>query len=97
MSSKHTPGPWKMKFSNISQVVAENGALIAKCNRLDSLVNLQANALLIAQAPELFSIVERLSLLADGLANSNSSAEEMATRLAEDAKKVIAKATGGAQ
>lgn len=57
----------------------------------------QANARLIAAAPELFRIVERLSKLADGLANSNSSAEEMATRLAEDAKKVVAKATDGAQ
>ncbi len=95
-ANKHTPGPWKIKFSNISQVVAENGALIAKCNRLDSLVNLQANALLIAQVPELFRIVELLSLLSDGLANGNSGAEEMATRLSEDAKKVIAKATGGA-
>lgn len=92
--SKHTPGPWKMRFSNISQVVAENGALIAKCNRLDSLVNLQANAILIAQAPELFRIVERLSLLSEGLSNGNSSAEEMATRLSEDAKKIVAKVTG---
>ncbi|WP_313251121.1 hypothetical protein [Stenotrophomonas indicatrix] len=59
-------------------------------------VELLANARLIAAAPELFRIVERLSQLADGLANSNSSAEEMATRLAEDAKKAIAKVEGRA-
>lgn len=92
--NSYTPGPWKVKFSNISQVVAENGAVIAKCNRLDSLVNLQANALLISQAPELFRIVERLSQISEGLANGNSSAEEMATRLSEEAKKIVAKATG---
>lgn len=96
MTSKHTPGPWKVKFSNISEVVAENGALIAKCNRLGSLVDLKANSTLIAQCPELFRIVERLSQLSDGLANGNSSAEEMATRLSEDARKVIAKAKGEA-
>jgi hypothetical protein len=96
MTSKHTPGPWKVKFSNISEVVAENGALIARCNRLGSLVDLKANSTLIAQCPELFRIVERLSKLADGLANGNSSAEELATELAKQAQIVVAKATGEA-
>ena len=44
MSTKHTPGPWKASFTKLSEVQAENGALIARCNKLNSLTNLQANA-----------------------------------------------------
>lgn len=94
---KGTPGPWKVTYRHIQKVVAENGALIATCNRLGSLIELQATARLIAQAPELFRIVSRLADLSDGLNNSNSGAEEMACRLAEQARAAIAKATGEPQ
>ena len=49
-----TKGPWRRGFKNIGYVQAENGAVIAKCQRLTSLCNLQANAHLIAAAPELY-------------------------------------------
>ncbi|QEH97325.1 hypothetical protein [Gluconobacter thailandicus] len=52
--AKFTKGPWRPEFKNIGYVQAENGAVIAKCQRLTSLCNLQANAHLIATAPELY-------------------------------------------
>jgi len=58
MNTDHTSGPWKANFQKIAEVQAENGALIAKCNKLTSLVNLQANARLIAAAPELLDALE---------------------------------------
>ncbi len=42
--------------------------------------------------PELIRIARRLAALVEGLQNSNSLAEEAATRLAEEAKAVIARA-----
>lgn len=97
--SKHTPGPWAYQEDSDAYTHIVRGPgnrFICQLAQTTS-AEIEANARLIAASPELFRIVERLSLLADGLANSNSSAEEMATRLAEDAKKIVAKATGGAQ
>lgn len=59
-ANKHTPGPWHSGFTKFSQVFAENGALIARCNRLTSLTNLQANARLIAAAPEYNGAVQAI-------------------------------------
>lgn len=95
--SEYTKGPWKVRFTKFSEVIAENGALICKVQRLTSLSNLQANAALIAQAPDLLRIASRLAELSDGLNNSNSSAEEAASRLAEEAKTIVAKATAHQQ
>lgn len=58
MSNDFTKGPWRPGFKNIGHVTAENGAVIAKCERLTSLVNLQANARLIAAAPDLLAALE---------------------------------------
>ena len=60
MSAKFTPGPWHASYSKFSQVKAANGAIVATCNRLSNLVNLQANANLIAAAPDLFSVLDIL-------------------------------------
>ena len=49
----------------------------------------------ISNLPELLRIVARLAALVEGLQNSNSSAEELATRLAEDAVAAL-RACGGA-
>jgi len=57
-AAKHTTGPWRVTFSRFSQVLAENGALIATCAKLGSLTTLEANARLIATAPELLAAVE---------------------------------------
>lgn len=58
MSNDFTKGPWRPGFKNIGHVTAENGAVIAKCERLTSLVNVQANARLIAAAPELLEALK---------------------------------------
>lgn len=92
--TEYTAGPWKVRYTKFSEVIAENGALICKVQRLTSLTNLQANAMLIAKAPELLRIASRMAELSDGLNNSNSSAEEAASRLAEEAIKIVAEATG---
>ncbi len=45
---EHTKGPWIVSYSKFSEVRAENGAVIARCVRLASLANLEANARRIA-------------------------------------------------
>ncbi len=46
--SEHTKGPWAVSYSKFSEVRAENGAVIARCVKLTSLTNLEANARRIA-------------------------------------------------
>lgn len=60
MSAAHTPGPWSVNFKKFSEVQAENGAVIAECKKLTGLVNLQANARLIAAAPDLLAALRGL-------------------------------------
>ena len=88
--TKHTPGPWKTSYTNLSVVIAENGAVVARASKLNGLVNLQANARLIAAAPEL---LEALRPFAE---------TDLTTELVSDtfgfdvlrARAAIAKATG---
>lgn len=84
----HTAGPWKASFTRISEVHAPNGMIVAKCQRNGSLVELQANAHLIALAPECFELVRQLSLIAEGLKNGNSSAEMTAIEIAQKAQSI---------
>ena len=42
--SEHTKGPWAVNYTKFSEVRAENGAVIARCLKLTSLTNLEANA-----------------------------------------------------
>jgi hypothetical protein len=58
---QHTPGPWNVNFKKFSEVRAENGAVIAECKKLTGLVNLQANARLVAAAPDLLAALGRLT------------------------------------
>ena len=37
-------GPWTVNYTKFSEVRAENGAVIARCVKLTSLTNLEANA-----------------------------------------------------
>ena len=79
--SKHTPGPWAIssyKDGRYSIVVDNEGFDIAKVDY----PNQEANALLIAAAPELLEFAEEVRRTGD-------------TRLASMAIAVIAKATGG--
>lgn len=93
--STYTPGPWSVSYSKFDTIEAGNGAALAKCIRISSLVTLQANARLMAAAPELLDIALRLAGLETALQNGNSAAEHEACRIATDARRVVAKATGG--
>ena len=42
--SEHTKGPWAVNYTKFSEVRAENGTVIARCVKLTSLTNLEANA-----------------------------------------------------
>lgn len=92
--AKHTPGPWHASYTKLGLVHAENGAIVARCERLTSLTQLSANARLIAATPGLFSIASRLAALSDGLANGNSASEFAAVELASEARAFISKEMG---
>jgi hypothetical protein len=93
MSRQHTPG--KAGYTRIPDVLATNGALIAKCERLGSLATLQADARLIAAAPEMLSALEcAVELLAQLVAFDRIPANNKALR---DARAAIASATGEQQ
>ena len=55
---KHTPGPWKTNYKDLALVQAENGAPIARCDKLFGVANIQANARLIAAAPDLLEALQ---------------------------------------
>ncbi|WP_017907541.1 hypothetical protein [Xanthomonas sp. SHU 199] len=56
--TKWTPGPWRVKFSNFSEVTATNGAVVAKVQKLTGLVQMQDDARLISAAPELYEALD---------------------------------------
>jgi hypothetical protein len=90
--SKHTPGPWDdgHHYQGQLAIQADNGRLVALCGRLaldEAQLENQANARLIAAAPEL---MEALSLLVAGIEDSVS---PTFVPLAK-ARDAIAKATG---
>ncbi|MCP1243011.1 hypothetical protein [Acetobacter lambici] len=87
--AKFTPGPWRVRFGNIGHVTAENGALVSKCQRLTSLCNLQANARLIAAAPDLYGALERVVNVSAEIAPEAQDANVFA-----DARAALAKAQG---
>lgn len=89
MSALHTPGPWKVNFKKFSEVRAENGAVVAECKNLTGLVNLQANAKLIAAAPDLLgsliAITNQLERVGDTRPNKDG-------QFIDDARAAIEKA-----
>lgn len=88
---QHTPGPWSVNYAKFSEVRAGNGAVIAKCNKLTNLVNLQANARLVAAAPDLLAFAQRF--LDDH--NSEDGMDSM-KHYAREAYEAVRKATGAA-
>ena len=94
MSTKHTPGPWRVSYTNFSEVQADNGALIAKCDKLNGLVNLQANARLIAAAPEL---LQELKNIANAKTAEWDDPTDFEAWAKSRARAAIAKATGKQQ
>ena len=84
MSEKWTPGPWHVNYSKFSQVKAANGAIVATCNRLSNLVNLQSNANLIAAAPDMY---EALRAIISDLPSNRDWLDPVVERAAKDALK----------
>ena len=66
MKQQHTPGPWATSAPGLPlQVECSEGFLVAQCNvngsiRKGSLLELEANARLIAAAPTMVSELEKL-------------------------------------
>lgn len=89
MQTQHTPGPWNdgLHYHGNLAVQADNGRLVALCGRLsldDEQLENQANARLIAAAPDLLStllwLLEDLSLHAPKLGPLRSIAAAQALR-----------------
>lgn len=97
MSSKHTPGPWQLAEKyNCKDVRAVDGPYVADCNASAAIDwrTKEANARLIAAAPELLSIAEMVDDVSDRIDYDPDSAFG---QLVTAARAAIAKATGGAQ
>ena len=86
--TKHTPGPWKTSYTNISVVTAENGAVVARASKLNGLMNLQANARLIAAAPDLLEALQTV------VANAPDPYCAITRFIDAQCRAAIAKATG---
>lgn len=105
MDTKHTPGPWKVSQNVSRHVVGPNGGIVT-CGELTwdgpgSSAVADANARLIAAAPELLEALRRMEVAANTVAychdkhrgNFAAALSEMESD-AEAARAVIAKATG---
>ena len=87
-ATKHTPGPWEVTGSG--DIVTSNGIVIAWTNVLGGMEE-EANARLIAAAPDLFDALLTLTTVVRERVTLDATSPEI--RAAESA---IAKATGEA-
>ena len=99
MSAQHTPGPWRVERQNPSPTTGEwmiagtkPGYLaeVRDCGSRD----VQANARLIAAAPDLLAALQALVAELDGPGKPYSSDSYAPPHFIETAKAAIAKATG---
>jgi hypothetical protein len=95
MSSKHTPGPWEAKkFQGLWEVKTVNGRMgmdeseLIPVTHLGLGVSTEANAALIAAAPELLEALETAERMAA------EEGEHFWIRFAEEARALIRKARG---
>ena len=88
--SKFTPGPWKTNYKDLALVQAENGAPIARCDKLFGVANIQANARLIAAAPDL---LEALQAIVQSLSDQDDEGLIEHAQQMIDARAAIKKAT----
>ncbi|HGP0655564.1 TPA: hypothetical protein ACKP0Q_000751 [Stenotrophomonas maltophilia] len=96
MGSKHTPGPWshsKGERHNFFYIDSPSGDVVYVTGSLQP-DHVEANARLIAAAPELLAELEMLSNIVEGCGMATM--PEVECRLVS-ARAAIAKATGGAQ
>lgn len=92
MQAKHTPGPWRAIGAAVHAPARHAASQrIADCRALLPAAELRANAALIAAAPDLLAMLEKLTRAVERLP-----AASPLDGLAEDARAVIARATGEA-
>ncbi|WP_445394246.1 hypothetical protein [Stenotrophomonas maltophilia] len=95
--SKHTPGPWQLAEKyNCKDVRAVDGPYVADCNASAAIDwrTKEANARLIAAAPDLLAVARLVDDVADRIGHEPDSAFG---QLGGAARAAIAKATGGEQ
>lgn len=99
MSAKHTPGPWvaDVGWSSISVRQAGTGLFVAKAALIDKSFpaddqTAQANARLIASAPDLLEALHAIAAIEDRMHGGDWEEIELAREIVRAA---IAKATGG--
>ena len=99
MNTKHTPGPWIYEASTRTIRAVPANYWLASMDSFDGAVNHEANARLIAAAPELLeALIDTLGMLdhyQSGRAdNWDGSTKGQALSTIRDARAAIAKATG---
>ena len=95
-SAKHTPGPWRASNSGVwagGKFVASVYGDDAEC-KPDA--RMQANAYLIAAAPEMFDVLEAIVRTADGRSLPGNLILDETCPLIVAARDILAKATGSA-
>jgi len=85
-TARHTPGPWTI--GEDGDVFADDCACVAMiCGAADGIIEAQANAHLIAAAPELLAaatrVVEHLSKMENGKWLNNAAGEELKAAIAK--------------
>lgn len=102
MKTKHTPGPWTVqRYSNYNgfSIWAPNIGCVAErwCPSEDTETPFEANARLIAAAPDLLnSLQELMAWLKSGTALENGAKCETKTEALDQAEQAIYKALGNA-
>ena len=93
MNTKHTPGPWHIGVRQPNSdkfIYGKDGTEVANCDRLTNFAHEnEANARLIAAAPDLLELVRRM-----GAHIADQCGEGLVHPLAAEARALIAKATG---
>ena len=94
MSANFTPGPWTVDPRKKLRVVAENDNTVASTGCTNSLRDQwEANARLIAAAPDLLEALRKLTMMAR-TSGGTSGPDDDLMRACEAAEAAIAKATG---
>lgn len=95
----HTPGPWLIEGRNVISIHEQTGNLIGILgyDTLSPAKNAEANARLIAAAPNLGDIVSRLCGLLTDCADDETLGSLVRENLSTDARIAIAKVTGAPQ
>ena len=96
--SKHTPGPWKVSLTDDTTVIAPDNSVIAEIdgdyNQPDLWPIMEANARLIAAAPELLEALKDCIKRLRKCALHNGNSEDAVNAMCEQFDTAIAKVEG---